>query len=119
MGYQTVHSQITNSYLKHMAVQDLLTPSLNDDEGDDYDAEADLLAKEAQLKLDLAILEAIKQTRYLWDHPSVPKSGNLHLAWQYAQKEEDHGHFQGMLRVSPMVFNVILELIKKRPCLHQ
>jgi hypothetical protein len=45
-----------------MAVQDLLTPSLDDnDEEDNDNAEADLLAKEAQLKLDLAILEAIKE----------------------------------------------------------
>jgi hypothetical protein len=100
-----------------MAVRDLLTPSFDDDdeEGDDCDAEADLLAKEAQLKLDLAILEAIKATRYLRTRPHVPKSGNLHLAWEYAQKEEDHGRFRGMLRVSPLVFSVILELIKDHP----
>ncbi|KAJ7820823.1 hypothetical protein B0H14DRAFT_3472006 [Mycena olivaceomarginata] len=98
-----VHAQVTNPHLKYMAVRDLLTPPVHDDDDGEYDnAEADVLAKEAQMKLDLAILEAIKATRYLRDHPHVPKSGNLHLAWEYAQRKEDHGRFQGMLRVSPV-----------------
>jgi hypothetical protein len=48
-----------------MAIRDLLTPSFDDndeDEDDNHDAEADLLAKEAQFKLDLAIIDAIKTT---------------------------------------------------------
>ncbi|KAJ7717647.1 hypothetical protein B0H16DRAFT_1475969 [Mycena metata] len=86
-----------------MAVRDLFTPSNDEDEDseDEGDAEGDLLAKEAQLRLDLAILEAIKSTRYLQGRTPVPKSGNLHLAWEYAANPEDHGRFQGMLRVSP------------------
>ncbi|KAJ6477805.1 hypothetical protein DFH09DRAFT_951944 [Mycena vulgaris] len=115
MGRETVHSQVTSSYLKHMFLRDLLAPSFDDDEDEDEDgddAEAELLAKTAQLKLDMAILAAIKSTRYLRGRPAVSKSGNLSLAWVYAGNPEDHGRFQGMLRVSPMVFAVILELIQ-------
>jgi hypothetical protein len=106
-----------NSYLKYMAVRDLLTTSIDDDsdddnDGEDDDAEGEVLAKTMQLKLDMAILEGIKTTRYLHARDPVPKSGNMHIAWIYAEDPKDHNRFQGMFRVSPLVFQVILELIQ-------
>lgn len=52
----------------------------------------------AQLQSDLAAYLLIKNTRYLNPQPFVEKSGNLHLAWIYAQNPADHGRFQHMLR---------------------
>ena len=68
----------------------------------------------AQTNIDLAVLKAIREQRYLVPREKhVVKLGNLALAWEYAQDPRDHHRFVQMLRVSPYVFNVIYELIKK------
>jgi hypothetical protein len=87
-----------------MAIRDLVNPPSDD-----------IYQKAEQIKLDLAILEGIQNTRYLRGRSEVAKSGNLHLAWEFAQKPEDHGRFVNMLRVSPFVFEFILLLIKDHP----
>ena len=58
-------------------------------------------------------LTQTSRTCYLWDHPQVIKSGQLHLAWNYAQNPEDHQCFINMLQVSPGVFQVLLNLIEE------
>ena len=45
----------------------------------------------------------------------VPKSSTLDLAWQYIQNESDHHRFTNMLCVSPIVFQVLLDLIQEHP----
>ncbi|KAG5650825.1 hypothetical protein H0H81_010887 [Sphagnurus paluster] len=57
----------------------------------------------------------IKDTCYLNLRTSVPKAGNLHLAWEYAKNPAHHDMFIQMLCVSPVVFMVILKLIKDHP----
>lgn len=104
MPRENYHERLRKSYIKFMAVRDLINPP-----GDDVY----LIAE--QVKHDLAILDAIKTTQYLRGRPDVQKAGNLHLAWEYAQNPEDHGRFINMLRVSPFVFEFILLLIKDHP----
>ncbi|KAF7377320.1 DDE Tnp4 domain-containing protein [Mycena sanguinolenta] len=65
-----------------------------------------------KLSVDIQTLAAIRKTRYLRPRTHVAKAGNLHLAWVYAGNPNDHGRFVNMLRVSPYVFEVILDLIK-------
>jgi hypothetical protein len=47
------------------------------------------------LHLDLNILLAILRARYLHGRgrPAIAKSGNFHLAWEYAQNPQDHHRF--------------------------
>ncbi|KAJ7869590.1 hypothetical protein B0H14DRAFT_2571770 [Mycena olivaceomarginata] len=84
MGRENIHAQMTNSYLNDMVVRDMLAPFLDDDDdgnGDDDDAEGDLQARIAKLKLDQAILEGSKNTRYLHSRDSVPEmTGCLRFA---------------------------------------
>ncbi|KAG5635170.1 hypothetical protein H0H81_012170 [Sphagnurus paluster] len=68
-----------------------------------------------RLQADIDLFNLIKDTRYLNPRTSFPKAGNLHLAWEYAKNPAHHDMFIQMLRVSPVVFMVILELIKDHP----
>ena len=86
-----------------MVLRDLISP------GEDVDDAA------KQLESDLKILQGIKTTQYLRGRTRVIKSGQLHLAWDYAQNPEDHQRFINMLRVSPGVFQVLLHLIEEHP----
>ena len=86
-----------------MVLRDLISPS------------EDIEDPAKQLDTDLQILQGIKRTRYLRGRPRVIKSGQLHLAWNYAQNPEDHQRFINMLRVSPGVFQVLLDLIEEQP----
>ncbi|KAJ8582016.1 hypothetical protein M405DRAFT_687472, partial [Rhizopogon salebrosus TDB-379] len=70
------------------------------------------------LNMDINCLLAIQQARYLQSRTPVLKSGNLHLAWEWAQSPADHHRFVNMLRVSPEVFQVILGLIEDHPVFH-
>jgi len=69
-----------------------------------------------QFNVDLNTLLALHTTCYLngQDH-RVPKSGQMHLAWEYASNPADHGHFSHMFCVSPHVFQTILSLIQHHP----
>ena len=84
-----------------MVLRDLISPS------------EDIEDATKQLDTDLQILQGIKRPHYLWGHPQVIKSGQLHLAWNYAQNPEDHQRFINMLQVSPGVFQVLLNLIEE------
>jgi hypothetical protein len=68
-----------------------------------------------QFDLDIATILSIEQTRYLNPRYPIPKAGNIHLAWEYAQNPANHHCFISMLRVSPLVFETILTLIQDHP----
>lgn len=101
---RTTHRElITQKYVIHTILRDQISPPDDADEAT------------RQLQMDLAILDAIKNTRYLRARDPVPKSGNLHLAWNYAQSPAHDERYLNMMRVSPTVFDVILDLIKDHP----
>jgi hypothetical protein len=111
MGKQTYCEHVKQTYLTHAFLQDTLSPP-EDDPGQALD---DILAN---LTADIIALSAIDQTRYLHEQNHIPKVGNLHVAWEYAQDPALHPEFVKLLRVPPLVFNVILELIKDNPIFH-
>ncbi|KAG1772858.1 hypothetical protein EV702DRAFT_1201320 [Suillus placidus] len=49
---------------------------------------------------------------YLSGRSPVTKAPSIHLAWEFAQNPSDHSRFVNMLRVSPEVFHVLLDLIE-------
>ncbi|KAG6817989.1 hypothetical protein H0H93_006887 [Arthromyces matolae] len=65
---------------------------------------------------DATTVLALYNTRYLngRDH-RVPKAGQLPLAWKYAEDPQDHSRFINMFRVSPFIFQTILQLIQFHP----
>ncbi|KAJ3746989.1 hypothetical protein EV360DRAFT_57131 [Lentinula raphanica] len=68
-----------------------------------------------KLLLDLETIQIIRQTCYLRGRKEVAKAGSIHLAWTYAESGDllDEGRFINMLRVSPLVFDVIMQLIQE------
>lgn len=101
MPRKKYHEQLRSSYLKYVAIRDLVNPPNIDD----------TVQRALQIQLDLAILNGIRNTRYLRARNEVQKAGNIHLAWEYAQNEEDYGRFINMLRVSPTIFELPDELV--------
>lgn len=69
-----------------------------------------------QFNVNVGLIMALYATHYLngQDH-HVPKSGQMHLAWDYAQNPANHQRFANMLCVSPLVFWAIVTLIKNHP----
>ncbi|KAJ7349727.1 hypothetical protein DFH08DRAFT_863010 [Mycena albidolilacea] len=102
MPRQNYHSRVLRSYMTHMTIRDIITPP----------EDLDFTSLIDKLSVDIQTLHAIRTTRYLGDRGHVAKAGNLHLAWVYAGNPNDHGRFTNMLRVSPYVFGVLLDLIK-------
>jgi len=64
------------------------------------------------LQKDLKIIALLEETHYLNGHPPVPKLGNIELAWDFSKDPAHHYHFINMLRVSPLVFLTVLDLIE-------
>ncbi len=91
----------------HAMLRDLADPP--------YELGMDELA--ARLHLDLHMLQTIRTTRYLNPRDPVPKldTPSLSLVWEYAKDPTQHARFRHMLRVSPHVFDVIIDLIKDHP----
>ncbi|KAG5649381.1 hypothetical protein H0H81_004195 [Sphagnurus paluster] len=96
--------ELLESYILNMISHNSFTP---------YQS---LEAAYLQFNLDAAAMPALSETRYFngRDH-HVPKSGNIHLAWEYAQDPHDYSRFLNMLHIPPLSFNVLLELIKNHP----
>ena len=69
----------------------------------------------ANLLVDLEILRTLRNTRYLLPRPRVPKHSNLHLVHEYAQNVLFHDRFKSMLRVSPYIYEVLINLISDHP----
>lgn len=72
----------------------------------------------SEFDLDMMCILAIQHFRYLGERPPMVKAGSLHLAWEYAQNPAHYSCFINMLRVSPEVFRVILDLIEDHPVFH-
>jgi hypothetical protein len=100
MARKTVHEQIGHVMMFCMLMRQAAYPFEDIEEAFHW------------LNIDLATLFALQNTRYFNPRPPVPKAGNLQLAWKYAEDPLTHGHFVNMLRVSPKVFQVLLELIQ-------
>ncbi len=105
-----VHRDATRSYLLHALLRDLVDPPY----------ELPVAEAASQSQGDLQILEAIQSSRYLNPRDPVPRleSASLNLVWEYMKNPSQHKRFQHMLRVSPLVFRVIIELIKDHPIFH-
>ena len=105
--HPTLHDEVTLSYILHSMLRYLADPP--------YELELDELA--VRLQSDTQFLQAIRSTRYLNPRNPVPRleAASLSLVWEYAKDPAQHGRFQHMLRVSPRVFQVIVELIKDHP----
>ncbi|KAG7089990.1 hypothetical protein E1B28_011612 [Marasmius oreades] len=72
-----------------------------------------------ELIMDLTVLNTIKNTCYLNPRTNVPKAGQLFtLMAEYRSDTSHHHHFVHLLRVSPVVFDVIVALIHDHPVFH-
>ncbi|KAF8800519.1 hypothetical protein BYT27DRAFT_7041428, partial [Phlegmacium glaucopus] len=105
MPSQTVHKQLLNDYIMSMMFRQLFTPPKR----------RTIKHMRQESMLDLDSLIAILSSRYPNGQHRVPKAGNLHLAWEYAQNPSDYHRFINMLRVTPLVFQTILNLIEEHP----
>jgi DNA-binding CsgD family transcriptional regulator len=105
MPKPTVHDKFLNEYLIYMMARDILTPP-------EKQSIQNLIE---QTDLDISMLLAILLTRYPNGRHRVPKAGNLHIAWDYAENPADHHRFIHLLRVTPPIFNTILNLIEDHP----
>ena len=107
---KTLHDEVIRSYILHAMLRDLADPPY----------ELDLNELAARLQIDMEMLRAIRSTRYLNPRSIVPKvdTPSLSIVWEYAKDPAQHGRFQHMLRVSPRVFQVIIELIKDHHVFH-
>jgi hypothetical protein len=103
MAQVNLHDQYLRVYLLFMVLRTLTNPELTPEE-------AALL-----LDCDISCILLIRQTRYLQGRSPVAKAGNIHLAWEFALNPSDHHRFVNMLRVSPDVFLVLLDLIEDHP----
>jgi hypothetical protein len=65
--------------------------------------------------LDINTLLSILLTCYPNGWPTVPKLGNMGLAWNFAENPGNHHCFVNMLHVTPLVFQTILMLIEEHP----
>jgi hypothetical protein len=101
----SVHEQLLDEYILSMLLRQLFTPTER--------RTIEHMYRESMLDLDALI--AILGSRYPNGRHTVPKIGNLHLAWEYAQNPSDHHRFINMLRVTPVVFQTILNLIEEHP----
>ena len=89
MATPETQEQVIHAYLLLMMSQNIFTPYENIEEACQ------------QFNVDLNTLLALYTTRYLngRDH-QVPKSGQMHLAWECASNPADHDCFSHILHVS-------------------
>lgn len=101
----SVHNDLLNQYILSMLMRQIFTPS---------DRQV-LEHRRRENDLDINTLLSILLTRYPNGRPTVPKLGNMGLAWYFAENPENHHRFVNMLRVTPLVFQTILTLIEEHP----
>jgi hypothetical protein len=101
----SVHEQLLNEYIMSMMFRQIFTPV----------ERRTIEHMRQESMLDLNSLIAILSSRYPNGRHAVPRAGNLHIAWEYAQNPSDHHRFINMLRVTPLVFQIILDLIEEHP----
>jgi hypothetical protein len=79
------------------------------------------IADELQLhEMELMTLITLLKARYLSSraHNSIPKAGNLHLAFIYAEDTDHHDPFIRMLCMTPQSFYHIISLIQDHPAFY-
>ncbi|KIK00666.1 hypothetical protein K443DRAFT_40618, partial [Laccaria amethystina LaAM-08-1] len=100
MPSKPLRKDLIDSFLLSMATWDIFSPPENLEE------------YSLNLQRDLETIALLEGTCYLNGRPPVPKHGNLDLAWEFSQDPAHHHRFVNMLRVSPLVFLTVLDLIE-------
>ena len=108
MPRQSHRGLILRSYLISMLVRMIFTPPM-----ESIEEHATLLI--TNLLVDLKILHTIRNTRYLLPRTPIPKHSNLHLVQDYVQDVLFQDRFESMLRVSPYVYEVLINLLSDHP----
>ena len=101
MPRQSHRSLVIQSYLISMLVRMIFTPPV-----ENIEEQTALLV--TNLLIDLKILHAIWNTRYLLPRTPIPKHSNIYLVQEYAQNVLFQDCFESMLRVSPYVYEVLI-----------
>ena len=104
MPRQSYRDLIVRSYLTSTLVWMIFTPPM-----ENIEEQAALLV--VNLMVDLEILCRLRKTRYLLPRTSVPKHSSLHLVHEYAENPSFQDRFESMLRVSPYVYEVLINLL--------
>lgn len=108
MPLKPLRKDLIDSFLLLMAARDIFSPPEN---LEDYTQ---------NLQNNLEIIAILEETHYLNECPHVPKLRNImELAWNFSKDPAHHHHFINMLKVSPLVFLTILDLIDDHPSLCQ
>ena len=97
-----LHNKVLASYLEYLTLRDGMVPP----------STLNIAHACMQLQNDIKIYKKIWGTHYINLWTSIQKDGSIHLAWEYAKDPAHYHLFVQMMRVSPYVFAVILELIK-------
>src|SRR6266550_3849181 len=100
-----LHDEVLRAFALHLVLCDTLLPP------DELPPDELLL----RLQADMEMYKAIRDARYLNTRTSIPKSGSLFLAWEYAKDPRHHDLFVQMLCIPPHAFEVLHELIKNQP----
>ena len=80
---KTYHSQVIRQYLLSTILCDIILPA----------PDHNLEQITENLNFDISVILAIRNTRYLQTRSKAPKSGSLHLAWEYSKNLENHSQF--------------------------
>jgi len=83
MPCKTYHSQVIHQYLLSTILCDIIFPA----------PDHNLEQITENLNFDISVILAIHNTCYLQTCSKVPKSGSLHLAWEYSKNLENHSRF--------------------------
>ena len=108
MPRQSHRGLILRSYLISMLIQMIFTLPM-----ESIEEHATLLI--TNLLVDLKILHTIRNTQYLLPHTPIPKHSNLHLVQDYVQDVLFQDRFESMLRVSPYMYEVLINLLSDHP----
>ena len=101
----SVRNELLNQYILSMLMRQIFTPP----------DRQELKHRRRQNYLDINTLLSILLTCYPNGQPTVPKLGNMGLAWDFAENPGNHHRFVNMLHVTPLVFQTILTLIEEHP----
>lgn len=112
MARTTERERVIHAYYLYMLVRELFRRPSSSKRTKDFERLCEAPRD------DTRILRAIRGTRYLKPRLHVPRIGNLASVWKYTEDPAFYTHFESMLRVSPLVFDVIPNLIKDHPVFH-
>jgi len=102
MPQTNVRDQVLQPTHSHLAMRDTLLPP----------HELDTFEMITRLQADIEMFQKLRNTWYFNPHTKIPSLGLFTLHGKYAKNPAHHELFTQMLRVSPGVFSVIVELIK-------